>query len=111
MTRIQELRDRVVLLKRRVVEEEDGSFKEHWTEGDSVWAQIIPCVTRETLGEEWNTLTPSHAKYKVMMRFRHGRFMRIKWDEKILALLCPPLIDQRRKWMTCFMYAVGEDND
>ena len=47
MTHIQELRNRVALLKRRIVEEEGGSFTELWEEGDTVWAQVIPCMGRE----------------------------------------------------------------
>ena len=111
MIRIQELRHRVALLKRRVVEEQDGSFTESWQEGDAVWAQVIPCMGREAFGEGWNTVTPVRAKYKVTMRFRKVRFGRIKWENVILALLCPPLIDQRRQWMVCLMYAVGDDGD
>lgn len=108
MTRIQELRNRVTLLKRRVVEEQDGSFTESWEEGDSVWAQVIPCMGREAFGEGWNTVTPIRAKYKVTMRFRKIRFAR---ENVILALLCPPLIDQRRQWMVCLMYAMGEGDE
>lgn len=111
MTRIQELCNRVVLLKRRIIEEEDGSFKELWQEGDSIWAQVVPCMGREAFGEEWNNLTPVQMKYKVTMRFRRGRFARIRWENITLALLCPPFIDQRRQWITCLMYALGESDE
>lgn len=108
MTGLGDLRNRVVLLKRHIVEEKDGSFTELWQEGDAIWAEMIPYVGREVLGEEWNNLTLIPAKYKVKMRFRRGRFARIKWEGITLALLCPPLIDQRRQWMSCLMYVVGE---
>jgi head-tail adaptor len=109
MTQIQELRHRVVLLRRRIAEEADGSFQEFWEETDPVWAKITPCFSREILGEGWNKAAPPHARYKVTMRNRQGRFSRIQWDDKILALLCPPLKDPHQKWMTCFMYEIGED--
>jgi head-tail adaptor len=106
MMRIQELRNRVVLLKRRIVEEQDGSFTESWEEGTPVWAKVVSCMDRETFGEEWNNMNPVQAKYKVTMRFRREQFARIKWEDRILALLCPPLIDQHRCWMVCLMYGV-----
>ena len=57
------------------------------------------------------TSNPVQAKYKVTLRFRRERFTRMKWEEITLALLCPPLIDQRRQWMTCMMYVFGEDSE
>jgi head-tail adaptor len=111
MTHIEELRDRVTLLKRKVVEEPDGRFIESWMEGDRVWAQVIPCLGRELYGEEWNALKPIQNKYKIIMRYRGSRFGRVQWEKKILTLLCPPLADSRRQWMTCLTYVVGEDNE
>lgn len=111
MTHIQELRNRIALLKRRIVEEQDGSFTELWEEGETVWAQVLPCMGREAFGEGWNTVAPIRAKYKVTLRFRKGRFARIKWENITLALLCPPLIDQRRQWMVCLMYTVGDEDE
>jgi head-tail adaptor len=109
--KLGDLRTRVVLLKRRVIEEENGAFTEVWQEGDSVWAEVISCVGREAFGEGWNNLASVQAKYKVTMRFRRGRFARIKWGDITLALLCAPLIDQRRQWMSCLMYVVGENDE
>lgn len=130
MIRIQELRHRVTLLKRRIREEADGSFKEIWQEGDSVWAQVLSCrdmaggltsgLIKGTFGEGWNNLTPVQMTYKVTMRFRsgfeRGRFKRInlsfqEGETITLALLGPPLIDQHRQWMTCLMYTLGEDDE
>lgn len=111
MTRIQELRSRVVLLKRHVIEEADGSFREAWQKMDMVWARVVPYVNREVFGEGWNNMNPVQAKYKVTIRCRRGQFARVKWGDVTLALLCPPLWDQRRQWMTCLMYAVGEDDE
>ena len=109
MTKIQELRERVILLKRHVSEKTDGTFEEIWEDGDIVWAQVIAVMGRETYGEEWNNLIPIQSKYKVTLRFRRGRFARVRWEGMTLALLCPPITDQRRKWLTCWMYGVGEE--
>lgn len=109
MTRIQELRNRVTLLKRRIVEGIDGSFTEVWEEGSTIWAKIIPCMGREVFGEEWNTVTPPQTKYKVTMRFHRERFARLKWDTITLALLCAPFIDHRHSWMVCLMYDLGDE--
>lgn len=109
--KIQELRHRVILLKRRVIEEADGSFKEVWQEGDAVWAQIVPCMGREAFGEGWNNLNPAHTKYKVTLRYRKGWFRRIQWEDITLALLGSPLKDPHRQWITCLMYALGENNE
>jgi head-tail adaptor len=111
MTQIQNLSYRVVLLKRRIIEEDDGSFKEHWEESDSVWAQIIPYTNHEIKGEGWNSSQAFISKYKVIMRYREGRFSRLQWDDRTLALLCPPSLDQFRKWLTCFTYALGENDE
>ncbi len=108
MLRIHALRNRVVLLKRRIAEEQDGSFTEVWEEGSSVWAKVVPCMGREAFGEEWNDANPVQTKYKVTMRFRREEFARIKWEGTTLALLGPPLIDQHRRWMVCLMYGVSE---
>jgi len=110
MTKIQDLRDRVILLKRRIIEEVDGTFNEIWQDGDVVWAQVVPCMGRENYGEEWNNLAPIQAKYKVILRFRRGHFARVRWEGITLALLCPPIMDQRRQWLKCWMYALGEDH-
>jgi len=107
MTRIQELRNRVILLKRRIVEEIDGSFTEAWEEGNTTWAKVVPCMGREVVGEGWSTVMPLQAKYKVTMRFRRERFERLKWDDITLALLCAPLIHQPHSWMICLMYDLG----
>lgn len=109
MTRIQELRNRVVLLKRRIKEEQDGSFTESWEKGTSVWAKVLPYMGREAFGEEWNTVNPVQAKYKVTMRFRREKFTRLQWENLTLTLLCPPIIDQQRCWMVCLMYEVSEN--
>jgi head-tail adaptor len=107
MTIIQDLRHRVVLLKRQIREEADGSFTESWTAGDAVWARILPCLGREMQGEGWNALTAeAQIKYKVTMRFRRNAFHRLQWEDTILALLCPPIIDGCRRWMTCLTYEV-----
>lgn len=119
MTRIQELRYRVALLKRRVVEEDDGSFTEQWQEGDSVWAKVISCPVRQTdggAGEGWNRPLPVSLKYEVTMRLRRGRFERVRvsfqeGEETTLAMLRRPVVDPRRQWMTCLMYEVGEKNE
>jgi len=119
MTRIQELRHRVALLRRRVVENEDGSFTEHWQEGDSVWASIVPCCVSKTSGETgegWNRLAPAALKYKVTIRFRWGRFDRVRvsfWEgeERTLAMLHAPAVDPWRQWITCLMYELGEENE
>lgn len=111
MTVLRDLRHRIVLLKRRVVEEGDGSFTEVWQEGDSVWAKIIPCVGQEVFNEGWHHLTLPAEKFKVTMRFRSSRFARIKWESRVLALLCPPLVDQRRQWMSCLMYGIGGQDE
>ena len=111
MTKIHQLRDRVVLIKRRVIEQANGSFKEFWQEGDSVWAQVIPWGGREVYGENWNNFTASALKFKMVLRFRRGRFVRVKWQNMTFALLCPPISDQRRQWMTCWMYVLGEDHE
>lgn len=111
MTHLNTMTDRIVLLKRRIIEETDGSFKEHWEEGGAVWAQILPCFGREALGEGWNNLSPTQAKYKVTLRYHKGHFSRIKWENTILAMLCPPTIDQRRRWMMCLMHEIGEANE
>jgi head-tail adaptor len=111
MTRIQKLCNRVTLLKRRLVEEEDGSFKELWEEEGTLWAQVNPYMGREALGEGWNSFNPVPLKYKVTLRFRHGQFTRISWEGATLALLCPPLIDVRRRWLVCLTYALGENNE
>jgi len=108
MMRIQDLSNRVILLKRRIVEEQDGSFTELWEEGSLVWAKVVPSMGREAFGEEWNNANPVQSKYKVTLRLRRERFGRIKWEDMTLALLCPPLIDQRRCWMVCLMYEVNE---
>ena len=108
MTKIHDLRDRVTLLKRSVVEGEDGSFQEKWKEKDEVWAHVTPLIGREVLGEEWNTLKSTTSKYKIILRYRRYRFSRVIWEERILGLLCPPMADQRRQWITCLMYEVGE---
>ncbi|MBX9805601.1 MAG: head-tail adaptor protein [Alphaproteobacteria bacterium] len=111
MTHLNSLRSRIVLLRRRVVEEKDGSFTEKWEEGDAVWAQVLPCSVRDSIGEGWNNLNPSQGKYKVTLRFRLRRFSRVKWEGTTLSLLSPPLIDERRQWITCFMYDIGEENE
>jgi head-tail adaptor len=111
MTQIRELRNRVVLLRRRIVEEIDGSFKEYWEETDAVWAKIIPYLNKEVLGEGWNKISPTQAKYKITIRSRRRGFSRMKWDDLTLALLCPPVRDPYRQWITCFMYELGEDNE
>ena len=89
MTHIQDLRHRVVLLKRHVTEEQDGSFTERWGKGTSVWAKVLPCLGREAFGEEWNTVNPVQTKYKVTMRLCREKFTRLQWDDLTLALLCP----------------------
>lgn len=111
MTHINDLRDRVTLLKRHIVEEKNGTFTETWQEGGFRWAKVIPCENREILGEGWNVLNPGRVKYKVTLRYHRGRFERLKWKALTLALLCPPLKDARCQWMHCFMYVVGEEND
>jgi head-tail adaptor len=108
MTRIQDLRNRVVLLKRHVTEEQDGSFTERWEKGTSVWAKVLPSLGREAFGEEWNTVNPAQTKFKVTMRLCREKFTRLQWDDLTLALLCPPLIDQNRRWMVCLMYEVEQ---
>ncbi|MBM3467891.1 MAG: hypothetical protein FJX71_00475 [Alphaproteobacteria bacterium] len=111
MTRIQELKDRIILLRRHIVEEKDGSFKENWQQINYVWAKIVCFIGQESYGENWNNVAPPQTKYKVTMRYHRMKFARIKWDEIILALLCPPLIDETRQWMTCLMYKVGEEGE
>lgn len=111
MTQIQDLRDRVALLKRDIVEETDGSFKELWQETDWVWAQVLPCSSREAIGEGWIPFALAQARYKVTMRYRRGRFGRVKWGDVTLALLCPPFLDPRRQWLTCMMYGVKENDE
>ena len=106
MKRIQDLRERVVLLKGRIIEQPDGSFKETWEEMDEVWAQVSGIGSREIFGEGWNVLTPIQSKYKVLLRHRKKQFTRLKWQNITLGLLCAPITDQRRQWMTCFMYGV-----
>ncbi|MCE3230912.1 MAG: Phage head-tail joining protein [Alphaproteobacteria bacterium] len=107
MTRIQELCNRVVLLKRRVREEEDGSFTEDWQDRGALWAKIVPYGQWEVFGEGWNNRNFGRGRYKVTMRFHREQFDRIQWEHITLALLCPPLIDPRRQWMSCFMYGIG----
>jgi hypothetical protein len=122
MTRIEDLRHRVTLLKRRIMEEADGSFKEIWQEGDSVWAQVLACqdvargLTKGAFGEGWNNLTPVRMTYKVTMRFHPGRFERIRLSFKeeetlTLALLSPPVMNPHRQWMMCLMYILGKDDE
>ena len=113
MTTLQELRHRVVLLQRRIQEAADGSFTESWITGDAVWAKVVPYAGREIQGEGWNALTEeAQIKYKVTLRFRNARFHRLQWEETILALRCPPIIDGRRQWMTCLTYeAKGGKNE
>lgn len=119
MTRIHELRHRVTLLRRRVTEEEDGSFAEYWQEGDPVWARVVPCPVRETArgtGEGWNHFPAIPLKYKVTMRVHQGRFERVRvsfreGEDITLAMLCPPVVDPRRQWMSCIMYELGENNE
>jgi head-tail adaptor len=111
MTHIFELRHRILLLRRKIIEEIDGTFQELWQEGDTVWAKIIPLNSQEVEREGWNNLRLSHPKYKVTIRFRRGHFTRVKWEDVTLALLAPPMIDPYRKWMTCLMYALGDHDD
>lgn len=111
MTQIYELSNRIVLLKRKIMEEEDGSFKEYWEESDQIWAQIIPLMGKEQMGEGWNHVNTFQSRYKVTIRNRMVRFSRLKWGEITLALLCPPIIDQQRKWLTCFSYDIGENHE
>lgn len=107
MTKIQELRHRVVLFKRQIKEEVDGSFTESWTSGDAVWAKIVPYAGREAQGEGWHAVTEGgQAKYKVTIRYRRAPFHRLQWEDAALALLCAPIIDERRQWVTCLMYMV-----
>ena len=111
MTQIQELRHRILLLKRKIVEEKDGTFQELWHEGDCVWAKIIPLNSQEIDREGWNTIHPSHSKYKVIIRYRRGQFARVRWDDVTLALLAAPMIDPYKKWITCFMYVLGDHHE
>jgi head-tail adaptor len=107
MTIIPELRHRVVLLQRQITEEVDGTFTEAWRAGDTVWAKILPYIGREMQGEGWNSRTEeAQVKYKVTMRFRHSLFHRLQWEDKVLALRCPPIPDERQQWMTCLTYEV-----
>ena len=104
---IHDLRHYVTLMKRNIRENEDGTFTESWSEADTVWAKIMPLTGREALGEGWENLHSPAQKFKVALRFRKGQSERIKWEDKILACLCPPVADERRRWMTYFMYAVS----
>lgn len=110
MMKIYELRHRILLLKRKITEEIDGTFKELWHEGDAVWAKIIPLNSQEIEREGWNNMHNCHPKYKVTIRYRRGHFARAKWDNVILAQLSAPMVDPYRKWITCFMYALGDHN-
>lgn len=110
MIKIHDLRQRVTLMKRKVVETEDGSFQEMWVKGDEVWAQVLPIMGREELGEGWNGTQAIQGKYKVTIRFRKNRFDRIHWEARVLGLLSPPYSDQQRQWLVCLMYEVGENN-
>jgi head-tail adaptor len=107
MTIIPELRHRVALLHRQITEGEDGILSEVWHAGDTVWAKILPYVGREMQGEGWNNFAEEpQVKYKVTMRFRRSLFHRLQWEQKVLALRCPPIPDERQQWMTCLTYEV-----
>lgn len=111
MSCIYDLRHRILLLKRHIIEQNDGSFIEKWQENTTRWAHIVPCLTQETSAAEWNSLKHTPAKYKIVMRFYPESFSRIQWNTTLLGLLGSPFMDPHRQWTTCMTYIIGEKDE
>lgn len=96
---IGNLRCKIILLKRKVKEQEDGGFEESWQEGDAVWAQVIALKQKDGGDhEDWNGQILS-TTYGVKIRYRKGPFARIKWEDKTLRLVSKPQADPQRRWL------------
>ncbi len=96
---IGSLRQKIILLKRKIKEQEDGEFEETWQEGDTVWAQVTACKQKDGgEGEEWDGQILA-TTYAVKIRFRKGSFVRIKWEDRVLRLVSKPQADPEKRWL------------
>lgn len=102
--RIANLSERVVLQKRKVVEDESGEYQESWQDLMEVWAEITPLPTKEP---EWNSIKKSvdNLQFRVVMRkitnrnALHAYVNRLRWRNRTLYLATRPLIDTKKAWV------------
>ena len=96
-----ELRERVTLLTPTTVSDGQGGQTTTWTDGDPVWAAVVPVSGREALaaGAVQSSLSTRitirhHIGITAQMRIRRER------DGQLYELLGPPRdIDARRRWL------------
>ena len=102
--RIANLSERIVVQRRKVVEDESGEYQESWQDLMEVWAEITSLPTKEP---EWNSIKKSvdNSKFRVVMRKMtnrnalHAYGNRLRWGNRTLYLATRPLIDAKTAWV------------
>lgn len=101
MIKINELKERVTLLKRVVFEEESGDLNQVWKNGDKVWAQIVPITSKKVLENDgWSGEGVQPDRYQVTIRCREETFHGFLWRQQILSRISSSQIDVSQRWMT-----------
>lgn len=101
MTKINDLKERITLLKRVIFEEESGDLNQVWKTGDKVWAQIVPITSKKVLENDgWSGEGLQPDRYHVTMRYRAGNFDGFLWRNQTLSRVSSPQIDVSQRWMT-----------
>lgn len=95
------LRDRLTLLAPVTVADGQGGQTTTWSEGDQVWAAVVPLSGREALSAG---AVQSSLSTRITIRYRDGvtAQMRVRRerDGQLYELTGPPRdVDARRRWL------------
>ena len=100
---LKKLRQRIQLMTRKVVEQEDGTFKERWRSESGIWARVEPIrFHRKEESEGWGRgeLPPLRVKVTIRDRQDAHPFQRIRWEGNRYKLVTKPQTDESGLWQT-----------
>ena len=94
------LRQRVIIQAPTMTTNERGAQTPGWADVATVWADVRTPTGRERSGDQMTVAVLSHL---VTMRYRADLTAahRLKWGERVLALLSTPDPDNRRRLLVC----------
>ncbi|MCX7338883.1 MAG: hypothetical protein NTX76_06370 [Alphaproteobacteria bacterium] len=109
------LKERVILLRKRRIEKDDGGLEEKFEEVTSVWARVKPCypsgfpsgaASRKGAGLESILAEQEGNHYFLVMRnlygsdARHAEINALRWKYKILDIPMPLRLDESGAWLS-----------
>lgn len=99
-----DLKERIVLLKRTVFEDDQGEVYEHWREEKRLWAAVKPMALKggyETEG--WRGEKGPMERFEVTMRPCHVQANRVTWRGENFKIIAQPKMGLYQQWMSFVM--------